>query len=136
MADPQSDDKPLGERSPADLVRRGGPSRYKLAKEGSLWVVALLAAGAGAIGMQVKGTWLWSIAVFAMVLSVLMLVRSQVLKSLRARAAGQAAEELAAEQRARELAAEYRREEKAARKKDTGGRTHKPRANPYRKKDA
>lgn len=128
--------KRLGEHSPADLFGRG-TLRGKVLKELSLWVVALLSAGAGAIGMQVGGSWAWSVSSFAVVLIVLMLARSLLLRRFTERAADRTTEALVAEQRARQLEADRRRAEHAARLKAAGQRpVHKPRANPYRKKGA
>lgn len=124
--------KRLVDRSPADIVR--GVTRTKVVKELSLWVVAVLSAGAGALGMQLGGAWAWSFLYFAVTLVVLMFIRSQVLSALTRRSAGATADALAAERRAEELAAARRREERDAKQRDAGNRAHKPRTNPYRKK--
>lgn len=139
MSSPTPDHpKRLGDRSLAEVFR--GSNRIKLARELSLWLVAMLSAGAGALGMQVGGGWGWSFLYFAVALVVLMLVRFRVMKALVRRADSATAAALEAERRSVELAAERAREERAreraARRKDTGPRAHKPRANPYRRKDA
>lgn len=135
MSSPSPDQpKRLGDRSPAEIFRRGS-TRAKVVKELSLWVVAALSAGAGALGMQLGGAWAWSFLYFAVTLVVLMFIRSQVLSAFTRRSAGVTADALAAERRAEESAAARRREERDAKQKDAGQRARKPRANPYRKKD-
>lgn len=140
MSSPTPDrPKRLGERSLADVFS-GGTNRIKLAREISLWIVALLSAGAGALGMQVGGGWGSSVLSFGVALVVLMLVRFQVMKALVRRADSATAAALEAERRATQLAAQRAREERdrerAARRQDAGQRGHKPRANPYRRKGA
>lgn len=138
MASPTPDREPsLGDRSPADLVRGGASTRAKLLKELSLWVVAALAAGAGALGMQLGGTWGWSLLAFGVTLAVLLLVRLRVLVALDRRTEAEKAAARAADERAARLAAERRREERDLRRHySTPQRPHKPRGNPYRRKDS
>ncbi|SDB99883.1 hypothetical protein GA0111570_11390 [Raineyella antarctica] len=129
------DDKSLGDLSPAEIFRRGS-TRAKVVKELSLWIVAAVSAGAGALGMQVGGSWGWSFLWFAVTLVVMMFLRAQVLRAISRRAGSATAAAMAAERQAEEMAAALRREERAARQKEAAHRPRKPRANPYRKKSA
>lgn len=132
MATPSPDpSKRLFDRSPIDIVR--GVTRAKVLKELSLWVVAALSAGAGALGMQLGGSWGWSFLYFVLTLLVLMFLRSQLLRSLDHRTETEKAAALAAERRTAELNAARAREDRAMRK-EASSRAHKPRPNPYRQK--
>lgn len=138
MSSPDPDREPsLGDRSPADLLRGGPGIRAKLVKELSLWIVAALAAGAGALGMQFGGTWGWSLLAFGVTLVALLLVRVRVLIALDRRTEAQKEAERVATVEAAELAASRRREERDMRRHySTPQRPKKPRANPYRRKDS
>ena len=138
MSSPSPDREPsLGDRSPADLLSGRHTTRAKLLKELSLWVVAAVAAGAGALGMQIGGTWGWSLLAFGVTLAVLLLVRLRVLVALDSRTEAEKAAALAAEQQAARLAAQERRAEREVRRHySTPQRPHKPRGNPYRRKDS
>lgn len=132
------DDRPpsLGDRSPADIIRRG-ISRGKLVRELGLWIVALVSAGAGALGMQLTGSWGWSLAAFAVTLTVTMLLRSVLTRRWTDRSRQKAVDAMVTDQLAKDAEAARRREERAA--KDHGSAHHsrrKPQANPYRRKGA
>ncbi|QGF22706.1 hypothetical protein [Raineyella fluvialis] len=131
------DDRPqrkrLGDLSPADLVGRG-IDRAKLIREVGLWVVALLSAAAGALALQYTGQWSWSIAAFAVTLTVTMVARSLLTRRWTDRSRQRAVDAMVADQLAKDAEAARRREERAAhepRSAQPGRR--RPRANPYRR---
>lgn len=131
---PGNDHRPLGDRSPADLVGRG-IGRAKLFREISLWVVALLSATAGAVAMQLTNSWGWSLAAFAVVVAATMLLRSVLIRRWTDRSQQRAVEAMVADQLAKDAEAARLRAERAAHDHPTGRRTRrKPQANPYRRK--
>ena len=132
---PRDDRTPaLGDRTPADLVGRG-ISRAKLIREVSLWVVALLSAAAGALALQLTGNWGWSLAAFAVVLTVTMYLRSVLTRRWTDRSRQRAVDAMVAEQLAKDAEAARRRAERAEHDHPSAHRNRrKPQANPYRRR--
>lgn len=127
----------LGSMSPAELAAsaKEGTTRDTVWRELRLWLVAAISAGAGALGMYLSdGSWLVSIAMFAVVFLVAFFIRAQYERKVTERRAAALADRIAADQAARREAAEERQRQAAEQHRQSQHRPHKPRSNPYRRK--